>query len=146
MRAKRAWKIWNWTVASKHVIIECERAGKFFKLNCRKQKIFGKFCTFPPNSSKLRSDYLFSFQKRTKYLFPVIFKVRIFISKKCQAPSSESNGRPLSKTRLQAQNDILVIPYNNVFQNQRHCFLKSEVLLCIWDITKTKIRIGFLDV
>ena len=26
MRAKRAGKIWNWTVASKHVIIECERS------------------------------------------------------------------------------------------------------------------------
>ena len=43
-----------------------KRGGKLFKLNCcerSERKIFGKFCTFPPNSSKLRSDYLFSFQK-----------------------------------------------------------------------------------
>ena len=26
MRAKRVGTIWNWTVASKHVIIECERS------------------------------------------------------------------------------------------------------------------------
>ena len=75
-----------------------KRAGNFFKLNCREwseRKIFGKFCTFPPNSSKLRSDYLFSFQKRTNYLFPA-FSRSEYLFPKSARPPSESNGRPLS--------------------------------------------------
>ena len=80
MRAKRAWNI--------------------FKLSCRKRserKIFGKFCTFPPNSSKLKVGLFIFFPEEDKLFISSIFKVRIFISKKCQPPPppSESNGRPL---------------------------------------------------
>ena len=76
-------------------------AGKFIKLNCRERserKIFGKFCTFPPNSSRLRSDYLFSFQKRTNYLFPA-FSRSGYLFPKSARPPSESNGRPLRFAR-----------------------------------------------
>ena len=66
------------------------RAGKvFFKLNCRERserKIYGKFCTFPPNSSKLRSDYLFSFQKRTNYLFPEFSRSEYLFPKSASPP------------------------------------------------------------
>ena len=95
MRAKRAEKIWNWTVASKHVIIECEQseAENLSNWTVASEAIF--FCTFPPNSSKLRSDYLFSFQKRTNYLFPA-FSRSEYLFPKSAPPPSESNGRPLS--------------------------------------------------
>ena len=75
------------------------RAVKFFKLNCRERserKFFGKFCIFSPNSSKLRSDYLFSFQKRTSYLFPAFSRSEYLFPKSASPPPpSESNGRPL---------------------------------------------------
>ena len=54
MRAKRAGKI-------KIELSQAKRADFYF---------FRKICTFPPNSSNLRSDSFFSFQKRTDYLFP----------------------------------------------------------------------------
>ena len=47
--------------------MRAKRAGKFLKLNCRERserKMFGKFCTFTPNSSKLRSGYLLSPRNR----------------------------------------------------------------------------------
>ena len=73
-----------------------------FKLNCRersKRKIFGKFCTPPPpNSSKLRSDYLFSFQKRTNYLFPTFSRSEYLFPKSASPPPPESNGLPLIYT------------------------------------------------
>ena len=78
--------------------MRAKRVGKFFKLNCRERserKIFGKFCTFPQNSSKLRSDYLFSFQKRTNYLFPAFSRLE-YLFPKSASPPSESNGRPLT--------------------------------------------------
>ena len=69
--------------------MRAKRVGNIFKLNFREQgecKKFRKFCTFPPNSSKLRSDYLFSFQKRTNYLFPSISRSEYLFPQKCQAP------------------------------------------------------------
>ena len=69
--------------------MRAKRAGKCFKLHCRERKIFGKFCTFPPNSSKLRSDYLFSFQKRTNYLFPAFSRSEYLF------PKSVSSSPPL---------------------------------------------------
>ena len=52
MRAKRAEKIWNWTVASKHVIIECERSepGKFSNWTVASEasgKFLENFALFP---------------------------------------------------------------------------------------------------
>ena len=64
-------------------------AGKFFKLNCRDEasgKFFGNFCTFPPNSRKLRSDYLFSFQKRTNYLFPAFSRSEYLFPESASPP------------------------------------------------------------
>ena len=122
MRGKRAGKIWNWTVASKDVIIECanwaKRAGKLFKLNCSERserKFFGKFCTFPPNSSKLRSDYLFSFQKRTNYLFPAFSRSEYLFPKSASPPPLplwESNGRPLKflKMNILVQVSFQIMP------------------------------------
>ena len=76
-----------------HVIIKCERSElEKLKLNCRERSernMFEKMCTFPPNSSKLRSDYLFSFQKRTDYLFPVFSRSEYFVSKKRQPPQNQ---------------------------------------------------------
>ena len=76
-----------------------KRSGKVFKLNRRERserKFFGKFCTFPPNSSKLRSDYLFSFQKRTTYLFAAFSRSNIYFQKVPGPPPSKSNGCPLT--------------------------------------------------
>ena len=70
-----------------------KQVEKKLKLNYRERserKIFGKFCTFPPNSSKLRSDYLFSFQKRTNYLFPA-FQGQSIYFKKVPAPPPPQN-------------------------------------------------------
>ena len=86
MRAKRAWKNWNWTVASKHVIIECERS----ELEILSNWNFGKFCTFPPNSSKLRSDYLFSLQKRRNCLFPAFSRLEYIFPKSASPPSPQN--------------------------------------------------------
>ena len=81
--------------------MRAKRAGYFFKLNCCERSewtSFGKFGTFPPNSSKLRSDYLFSFQKRTNYFFQHFQRQNIYFQKvpAPPPPPSESNGRPLS--------------------------------------------------
>ena len=75
--------------------MRAKRDGIFFKMNCcerSEQKIFGKFCTFPPNSSKLRSDYLFSFQKRTNYLFPAFSRSEYLFPKSAspQAPHPQN--------------------------------------------------------
>ena len=62
--------------------------GKKFKLNCRersKRKTFEQFCTFPPNSSKLKSDYSFSFRKRTNNLFQA-FSRSEYLSPKSAPP------------------------------------------------------------
>ena len=118
MRGKRVGKIWNLTVASKDVIIECtnwaKRAGKLFKLNCNERserKIFAKFCTFPPNSSKKRSDYLFSFQNRTSY-FKHFQGQNIYFQKVPAPPPLESNGRPLKflKMNILVQISFQIIP------------------------------------
>ena len=66
--------------------MRAKRAGKLFKLNCRERKFFGKFCTFRPNSSKLRSDYLISFQKRTNYLFPALSRSEYVFQKSASPP------------------------------------------------------------
>ena len=65
----------------------------------RAKKNFGKFCTFPSNSSKLRSAYLFSFQKRTNNLFPA-FSRSEYLFPKSARPPSESNGRPLTERNV----------------------------------------------
>ena len=69
--------------------MRAKRDGKCFKLNYRERserKFFGKFSTFPPNSSKLRSDYLFSFQKRTNYLFPAFSRSEYLFPKNASPP------------------------------------------------------------
>ena len=63
-------------------------------MKCRERserKILGKLCTFPPNSSKLRSDYLFSFQKRTDYLFPVFLRSEYLFPKSASPPPPPQN-------------------------------------------------------
>ena len=55
---------------------------------------FGKICTFPPILGKIRSDYVFSFKKRTFNLFSA-FSRSEYLFPKSATPSSESNGRPL---------------------------------------------------
>ena len=102
MRAKWAGKIWNWTVASKDVIIKCERSEPeiFFQNWTVASEASGNFlenfALFPPNSSKLRSAYLFSFKKRTHYLFPAFSKSEYLFPKSASPPPpSESNGCPL---------------------------------------------------
>ena len=53
----------------------------------------GKFLEriFPPNSSKLRSDYLFSFQKRTNYLFPAFSRSEYLFQKSASPPPPPQN-------------------------------------------------------
>ena len=91
---------WDTLEHSCYNLMQAKRAGKKFKLNCREgseRKSFEKFCTFPPNSSKLRSDYLFSFQKRTNYLFPAFSRSEYLFPKSATPPPpSESNGRLLT--------------------------------------------------
>ena len=69
------------------VIIECERSEleKLWNWTVAREAI-AKFCTFPPNSSKLRSDYLFSFQKRKNYLFPAFSRSEYLFPKSASPP------------------------------------------------------------
>ena len=62
----------------------------------------GKICTFPPNSSNLRSDYLF-LSRRGQNIYFQHFQGQN-ISKKGPAPPpppSESNGRPLKRIEFE---------------------------------------------
>ena len=87
MRAKRAGKIWNWTVASKHVIIGSELENfSNWTFASKASGNFWKILRFPPNSSKLRSDYLFSFQKRTNDLFPAFSRSEYLFPKSASPP------------------------------------------------------------
>ena len=73
--------------------MQAKRAEKCFKVNCRERserKIFGKFCTFPPNSSKSRSDYFFSSLKRTNYLFPAFSRSEYLFSKSASPPPPQN--------------------------------------------------------
>ena len=102
MRAKRAEQMkLNCREGTFYNLMRASGASrKKFKLNCRERgewKIFGKFCefcTFPQNSSKLRSHYLFSFQNRTIYLFPAFSRSEYLFSKSARPPSG-SDGCPL---------------------------------------------------
>ena len=141
----RAGKIWKWTVASKHVIIECkwtEPENFSFKLNCR-EKFFGKFWTFPPNSSKLRSDYLFSFQKRTNYLFPAFSRSEYFFPKSARPPplrikwSSPNDLHHWHHTNLKAfvsnpfwHNKLLWHQFLSDFQGTKEWVRRRD----IWDV------------
>ena len=55
-------------------------------LRAKRAEIFGKLCTFPPKSSKFRSDYLFSFQKRTDNLFPGFLRSEYLFPKSASTP------------------------------------------------------------
>ena len=69
--------------------MQAKRAGIFLKLNCRERserKNCGKICTFAPNSSKLMSDYLFSFQKRTYNLFQAFSRSEYLFPKSASPP------------------------------------------------------------
>ena len=52
MRAKRAAKTWNWTVASKHVITKCERSEpeNFSNWTEASGKFLESFALFPQAS------------------------------------------------------------------------------------------------
>ena len=75
--------------------IMTQQEGRKLKLNCRERTCYnvmrakraeifwGNFAFFP-NSSKLRSDHFFS--RRGQIIYFGMFKVRIFISNKVQAP------------------------------------------------------------
>ena len=113
-------------------MIKCERREpEKMKLNCRERMViilcerrkpehfknwfvasgifcFWKLCTFPPKSSKFRSDYLFSFQKRKDYLFPGFLRSE-YLFPKIARPPSESNGRPLMCRHMPVQRDISVL-------------------------------------
>ena len=75
---------YNWMRAKwaeKNLKIEVSRAkrAEFF------WKTLHFFC-FPPNSSKFRSDYLFSFQNRTDYSFPVFLRSEYLFPKSASPP------------------------------------------------------------
>ena len=94
MRAKQPGKIQlNCRERTCYNLMRAKRAGKIVKLNRRERSeriIVGKFCTFSRNSSKLRSDYLFSFQKRTNDLFPAFQGQKIYFKK--VAPRGDAGG------------------------------------------------------
>ena len=63
-------------------LMRAKRAGKIVKLNCRERSVRNIL------------------QEEDRLFISSIFKVRIFISKKCQAPPpSEPNGRPRREGR-----------------------------------------------
>ena len=75
-------------------------AGKIFEnltvANEASRSIWGKLATPPPppNCRKVRVRLLVFFTEEDRLFIFSIFKVRIFISTKCQPPPPESNGRP----------------------------------------------------
>ena len=87
MRAKRAGKIWNWTAASKHVTIECERSEpEFFKIELKRAEKNWKILQFSPKFYQVKVRLFIFFPEEDKLFISTIFKVRIFTSKKCQPP------------------------------------------------------------
>ena len=97
MRAKRAGKMWNWTVVSKHVIMECKRSepenvSNWTVASEASGKFLENFALFIQNSSKLhvRSYYLFSFQKRTNYLFPAFSRSEYLFPKSARPPPPQN--------------------------------------------------------
>ena len=100
-----------------NVIIKCERSEpEKMNLNCGERTCYNlmrakrigkikielsrakrKICTFSPNSNNVRSDYLFSYQKKKDFLFPAFSRSEYLfpISASPPPPPSESNGRPL---------------------------------------------------
>ena len=114
--------------------MRAKRAGKIFKLNCRERserKIFGKFALCPPNSSKLRSDYLFSFQKRTNYLFPVFSRSEIYFQKvpAPPPPPSESNGRPLNVSNISTITMYIFYKLSTVYRHFDFKYLRFAVII-----------------
>ena len=82
--------------AKKNLKIEVPRANSYNLMRTKRaKKIVWKTLHFSSNSSKVRSDYLFSFQNRTDYLFPVFLRSEYLFPKSARPPS-ESNGRPLN--------------------------------------------------
>ena len=70
-----------------HNSMRVKRVGKI-KIEwsrAKRAEIFWGKMHFSPNSSKLRSDYLFSYQKRTEYLFPA-FKRSEYLFPKSASP------------------------------------------------------------
>ena len=64
------------------------RAGKIVKLNCRKRS--ERKILHSQHSSKLRSDYLFFFQKRTNYLFPAFSRSEYLFQKSARPPPPQN--------------------------------------------------------
>ena len=62
-----------------------KRAGKI-EIELSRAEHFLKNLHFSPYSSKLRSDYLFSFQKRTDYLFPAFSRSEYLFPKSAKPP------------------------------------------------------------
>ena len=87
--------------ANSYNVMRAKRAGKNLKIvsRAKRAKTFLKTLHFSPNSSKFRSDYLFSFQNKTDYLFPVFLRSEYLFPKSARPPS-ESNGRPLNHFKL----------------------------------------------
>ena len=76
--------------------MRAKRAEFFKKIELARPKassernFFGKFCTFPPNSSKFMSVYLFSFQKRADYLFPAFLRSEYLFPKSASPPPPQN--------------------------------------------------------
>ena len=127
--------------------MRAKRAGQFFKLNCRERserKIFGTFCTFPPNSSKLRSDYLLSFQKRTNYLFPA-FPRSEYLFPKSASPHlrikwSSPNIRKSEVIAFVVNAGMNVTANNFLYLNIRKKFLCLKCLLYLTEVLLDKYR------
>ena len=91
-----------------------EASRKMFQIELSRAEIFWKILYFSQNFSKLRSDYLFSFQKRTIYLFPAFSRSEYLFPKSASPPPpSESNGPPLTKQSLRT----LTQRYANHYRN-----------------------------
>ena len=122
MRAKRAGKIWNWTVASKHVIIECERSEpeNFSNWTVASEASGNSLenFAFSPQilASKLRSDYLFSFQKRTTYLFPAFSRSEYLFPKSASPPPPPQNQMvvPLIDLKINIHDICILHLANNI--------------------------------
>ena len=100
--------------------------------NCRERserKVFWKILHFLPNSSKLRSEYLFSFQKRTDYLFPIFSSSEYLFPKSASPPPPPQNQMVVPLASSGFSRPILI---NQVAQYTFYDTFSQNLMICFF--------------